>query len=1132
MNNTIFDTFMNELRDNKVVFLFGTGISSALTDKPYSWYKWIVDGIDGLKDKELSNSYRTTLKADDSADNLINMVGKVIDSKRQDGTYDEWMKSSFETNSIINQHLVEILKKLTMFGDIVVTTNYDLLLEKALGMKSLSYEEPNKAFEMIDSGHSDSVVHIHGIYDSNNKMDNIVASQEQYDNVLNDEGAQFIQNLLGTRTVVFIGCGKTGEDANIRKFIEFANKYLKLERTYYYLCKEVDAFDDLPSNVELIRYGNSYSDLPLFLEKVAIDRAKQRLAKNKIIGLSPYVVKQHSNDPLLNYHFSQRNIKFCGRTEELKQLSLFLDEEHAFSWWSITGQAGSGKSRLAYEFLNVLPHSWFGFFLNDNALQSDIDSFVIFSNTLVVIDYVSGREKQIAEVMHGLIDRFKDASYKLRILLLERDNNRTVGSWYSKLLQRCKKSEADILKSSEYQDKFLNLQDLSKEEVVDFISSVCEYHNLSFDSTRDNKLYEIYASKHERLQFRPLYVQLFVEAWINNDFDIPKYDNYTYLIESLLDKEQKKWLILLNDNQSVCNAFVRLLVRSCISNIDINNVPKLYEDDWNVLSSYIESDSFPGKQRGEYQDNLINYLTQNIDDSHQIICPEFPDIIKEYMFSYYIDENSLPDITRELWKDCPSDFSIFVTRCLMDFENCEFYKKALNAYENNTNDIDELLGRLNLLKGRSIAKDEDPSVLLEIIENEYQFWESIVIPDSSNPLYERIALLKIRGLYLVAKQIGSWSLYDVSEMISVIDEMIDIDGGASCRIMQNYYLGETIKELSQKSFIGEAKCFQNKLDYYISKDPNDNLNSLLDMQNYDAKIANSIVYENDFDKAKDLLSDMYKNCKIDDINCVRMLAHSCFIFDYSASMAGQLSVIGHGFSILQIVETLHPDDWEIRARRVGCQASKLIGDYFSDKIDGKELEDELIKLEEKLSTMSFNDSSSDEALSLSYANVKSLFLNIASEQKLNEIICDAREILNEYPKLNDIASLLSMAISKLHKDFLHTKVAHEEVEEIYKYLVCSPDSESLRNNFFDLLEISVDADKKEDYYSSNILREAIQDAKYNPISRSGIADIDDLFDESAKPYIRKYRKIGANEPCPCGSGKKFKKCCRGKGIYD
>lgn len=32
--------------------------------------------------------------------------------------------------------------------------------------------------------------------------------------------------------------------------------------------------------------------------------------------------------------------------------------------------------------------------------------------------------------------------------------------------------------------------------------------------------------------------------------------------------------------------------------------------------------------------------------------------------------------------------------------------------------------------------------------------------------------------------------------------------------------------------------------------------------------------------------------------------------------------------------------------------------------------------------------------------------------------------------------------------------------------------------------------------------------------------------------VRKRKKIRRNEPCPCGSGKKFKRCCLGKGIYD
>jgi uncharacterized protein len=31
-----------------------------------------------------------------------------------------------------------------------------------------------------------------------------------------------------------------------------------------------------------------------------------------------------------------------------------------------------------------------------------------------------------------------------------------------------------------------------------------------------------------------------------------------------------------------------------------------------------------------------------------------------------------------------------------------------------------------------------------------------------------------------------------------------------------------------------------------------------------------------------------------------------------------------------------------------------------------------------------------------------------------------------------------------------------------------------------------------------------------------------------EPYINPFRNVGRNDPCPCGSGKKFKKCCLGK----
>jgi len=34
----------------------------------------------------------------------------------------------------------------------------------------------------------------------------------------------------------------------------------------------------------------------------------------------------------------------------------------------------------------------------------------------------------------------------------------------------------------------------------------------------------------------------------------------------------------------------------------------------------------------------------------------------------------------------------------------------------------------------------------------------------------------------------------------------------------------------------------------------------------------------------------------------------------------------------------------------------------------------------------------------------------------------------------------------------------------------------------------------------------------------------DSGDEQAQPFVRDEKKVGRNEPCPCGSGKKYKHC--------
>ena len=38
--------------------------------------------------------------------------------------------------------------------------------------------------------------------------------------------------------------------------------------------------------------------------------------------------------------------------------------------------------------------------------------------------------------------------------------------------------------------------------------------------------------------------------------------------------------------------------------------------------------------------------------------------------------------------------------------------------------------------------------------------------------------------------------------------------------------------------------------------------------------------------------------------------------------------------------------------------------------------------------------------------------------------------------------------------------------------------------------------------------------------------------QNRKPSVREYPKIGRNDPCPCGSGKKYKNCCLSSGKFE
>jgi len=129
------------------------------------------------------------------------------------------------------------------------------------------------------------------------------------------------------------------------------------------------------------------------------------------------------------------------------------------------------------------------------------------------------------------------------------------------------------------------------------------------------------------------------------------------------------------------------------------------------------------------------------------------------------------------------------------------------------------------------------------------------------------------------------------------------------------------------------------------------------------------------------------------------------------------------------------------------------------------------------------------------------------------------------------------------KDKFHNESLIEEVMAILTHLISEEQKEY--RDFIDkvipILEASphmTEDDVKElkEMKSANTnmgewLKDRMDFSKYV----SEYAQYKDLFDDDdedddpyyipQQPFVRESRKIGRNEPCPCGSGKKYKKCC-------
>lgn len=782
----------------------------------------------------------------------------------------------------------------------------------------------------------------------------------------------------------------------------------------------------------------------------------------KLIENTPIIGRTLHSDTVEfgKYHYANEELGFVGREAELCALNAFLNDSRQTLWWAITGQGGSGKSRLTYEFLKENERGWFGFFINDATMVTDAENFRPFCNTIVAIDYIQGREAKVAEWTSILLGRFKQTGFALRILLIERECDKGQESWYSRLHEALGKYDRALFENSSFSTVFLALGDLDDKSVSNLIGEIRESHGFPPDKWQDNRLREEYHKKFEKLKYRPLFVQLYVEAWITNKCTEPDYNSLEGVVETSLLREQGRWIEFFDGDKNVVESFIRLLIRAAAGGeLSEDNISELYKEDWKNLKEYFSNLTPPGRQRKESCRNFLADLTQNFEQEGFAIKTYYPDIINEYMFAYYADEN-INEAVMELWKNAGTAFVVFMQRAQTDFSSNEVIAKIVSDSSEVAMAPKMLFARLSRLKKRIVKPGETPESLKENIDKEYDFWHKLpYVEDAGDGQTHEIsnAVLKLVGLWGCAEQYGA--LICLDDMDRCLSEIIDMRGKIP-DILKPKILEERMNACYTTGHTDLARRYEHArrviLDRLGENDPElADYNVLVVLQENSNRMMDC-AFIGEVYKAKEILNGTYKNLDFTNESYVEVLAQMAMRYTLFLSQDGALKYESYVKTILKDCQNAFPDNVEI----ISCiyQSRSLL------------LQDHKIKLQSGFDDGRYEEQISgfkDEALQI-VSEIEGLGRKIDADtwgvaaSVLSALTEEENDIIRLIAKAEKIlAETLSVETTKAwmiceHKlhELKHEVVSKQIVDKAFAYYLREPSSETTREQFFLLMDCS------------------------------------------------------------------------------
>ncbi len=407
------------------------------------------------------------------------------------------------------------------------------------------------------------------------------------------------------------------------------------------------------------------------------------------------------DDTQLNpYLFYAETIEFCGRQNEMRDLKLFIENDQRFSWWILSGEAGSGKSRIAYELYKELSSSGWdvSYLYNENSLSSGELQKSIENNPKSLIIADNGRTYAYT-LGKWMLEIINNASNTVRVLLIDRNT---------------KDDQDDILLHSLYENdlngqlsnhiwnkKHLKLGRFEDDEVKEVISSYARHRKLMMsEEVMENLINILHVIDEDYM--RPLYALFIVDAW-SEGFDLANC-KLESIIEWIIERENRHRANTIRESVGDSRVNMRrvksintlLFISTYNGGIDLDTFKEKYRVYWSDAERLIE-DSATGV---ELEDVLVSagLLVDNI------VLSLKPDILGEY----YIISNfgkMKPAMFTDGWSD-NENLQAFLLRTLYDYRDkiinykpfrIPFLKEFLQGKPSSQKAIDIYCNTLNRL---------------------------------------------------------------------------------------------------------------------------------------------------------------------------------------------------------------------------------------------------------------------------------------------------------------------------------------------------------------------------------------------------------------------------------------------------